>query len=207
MVAIKAFLRKHPEDIAILYTLADQESNVIEYIQSEFRLLEESLKAAVKPDVDVMDKLDPNYEDPSRREKYRRDLENRTENPELDAAVKAIFGFVWRLLDTCREYFQAGKISAATSMFTTAMNLYIECPVCKEGFASVDEEKELAQRLLKCLLCYLDSEQQKPTLATTKELFLIIDALLDNVNDEGVRGNFAKKYREIKRNYVNSLKS
>jgi hypothetical protein len=53
----------------------------------------------------------------------------------------------------------------------------------------------------------LDSEQPKPAFSVIKELFAIVDTLVDNFNDENIRGNFVKKYREIKRNYINTLKS
>jgi len=194
---LKELLERHPQEYLLLTKLSDQTENIVESIEEEFQRIEDGIEVAIRPDLEVMESLDPNRSSPWKKDKYREDLETRAQNNTLDDIVKDGIQLQLHGLGTILKYLDQGKTGAALTMLLTRLEEYIKCSICKEGYAYDDEETELADSILKCVAKYTELKGIPPQ--SIKQLIFKMDAFKDNINDETVRTNFIKKYQNLKK--------
>jgi hypothetical protein len=149
----KQFLRRHPEHVGQLWVLADRESNVTELIKTKFDKINRKIDRCLQPNVlfvphslfsrlllltipprfSSWNDLEDSQKTAEAVAEYRRTLENRSENLELDQLVKQTSQLIESYLDVVSSYIQRGKLKISLLIVSTIVGNFSLSRACTES--------------------------------------------------------------------------
>jgi hypothetical protein len=131
------------------YRLAESEENMSEYFNQAVEKLNNEIARSLSVEVSVIQMVpgDSWWKDASQLESYRRKLESRESNPNLNLILKELSSFFVSGISICTQFLDKGNSKLAYHCCQLLINSYAASEATKDGHLSVDEEAAFVRAL------------------------------------------------------------